>query len=176
MKSLALYFLALTFHAALLYLTLHLGIFRRHPIFFLWLLTGLLANLALWMLYWAQEERFISPARRGLDWLWWALLLASLIVALMTPHDWASGILTRGILALLVLTVLARLAARASLAGGLGATLSEAVNYAYLPPIAWLVWKFSRAGFEPLAVLASRISHSRFQIQDALGWARSALG
>jgi len=176
MKSLALYFLALFFHAALLYLCLHLGIFRRHPIFFLWLLTGLLANLTLWMLFWAKEPQLIAPAQRGLDWLWWGLLAGALSAAVLTPRDWASGILTPGIIALILLTLFGRLAAHAGFAGGLGAALSEAVNYAYLPPVAWLVWKFSRAGFEPLAAkLTTALRCAQGDIAQAAGWARSML-
>lgn len=148
MKAYALYFAACALHLVLLYLFSHLQLYRRHPLFMIWLLAAPFSNLAVWVLYWSKEYVVLQSAKNGLDILWYAALIAAFVEAILAWNDPASDILRRGVLALLVFAVVAREAAGLQLAGGFGVFLATAMNLAYLAPTAYRVAKFSGVRLE----------------------------
>jgi len=142
-RTYALYLAALGLHLALLFLFSHLQLYRRHPFFMLWLLAAPLANLAVWVLYWAGEARLLARAEVGLDVLEYALLIGTLVVSVIQWHDPSSVVLRRGISALIIFTLAGRQAADYHFAGGLGTVLANITNASFLGPIAYMVVKFS---------------------------------
>jgi hypothetical protein len=147
-KTYALYFAACALHLVLLYLFSHLQLYRRHPVFMVWLLAAPFSNLAVWVLYWSEEYAVLHSAKNGLDILWYTALAAAWIEACVAWNDPTSGILRRGVFGLVVFAVVAREAAGLPLAGGFGVLLATAMNLAYLAPTAYLVAKFSGVHLE----------------------------
>jgi hypothetical protein len=149
-KTYALYLAACALHLVLLFLFSHLQLYRRHPLFMLWLLAAPLANLAFWVLYWAGEGRLLARAEVGLDVLEYALLIGALVLAVIQWHDPSSVVLRRGISALIIFALAGRLAANYQLAGGLGTVLANITNASFLAPIAYMLVKFSNVRLERL--------------------------
>ncbi len=143
MKTYGLYLAACGLQLVLLFLFSHLQLYRRHPVFMIWLLAAPLANLAIWVLFWTGEFQVLARAEVGLDILEYALLLGSLVMAVLQWHDSASVVLRRGIIALFIFTLAGRVAANLHLAGGLGVLLANITNASFLGPVAYMVVKFS---------------------------------
>ena len=143
MKTYGLYIAVCALQLVLLFLFSHFQIYRRHPVFMLWLLAAPLANLAVWVLFWSGEYRLLARAEVGLDILEYALLLGALVMAVIQWRDPASVVLRRGISALVVFALAGRVAANYQLAGGLGILLANVTNASFLGPVAYMVWKFA---------------------------------
>jgi len=176
MKTYVLYFAACALHLALLFLFSHLQLYRRHPCFMLWLLAAPLANLALWVLYWAREFALLVPAQLGLDTVWYALLLAALVTAVVQWDDPASAILRRGIVGLVVFAVVGRVAARMHLAGGLGVAVANLMNACYVAPTLYMVAKFSGVRLERLPLWLHEDAPWLAAVRQAWGFTHSLFG
>jgi len=149
-KTYGLYIAACALQLVLLFLFSHLQIYRRHPVFMLWLLAAPLANLALWVLFWTGECRLLERAEVGLDILEYVLLLGALVMAVIQWHDAASVVLRRGIIALVIFAIAGRVAADYRLAGGLGVLLANITNASFLGPVAYMVAKFANVRLEQI--------------------------
>jgi hypothetical protein len=174
-KTYALYFAACALHLVLLYLFSHLQLYRRHPLFMVWLLAAPFSNLAVWVLYWSKEYAVLHSAKNGLDLLWYAALAAAWVEASLAWNDPTSSILRRGVFGLVVFAVIAREAAGLRLAGGFGVFLASAMNLAYLAPTAYLVAKFSGISFERIPLWLNDDVPWFSTARQVLGFAQSLL-
>ena len=175
MKTYALYFVACSLHLVLLFLFSHLQLYRRHPVFMLWLLATPLANLSIWVLYWAKEFRSLAPTQWGIDVLWYALLAGALLMSIARWNDPAGAVLRRGIVALLAFTVVGRVASKMHLAGSLGTALANIMNACYLAPTLYMVVKFSGVRLERIPLWLREDAPWLTAIRQAWGFARSML-
>lgn len=175
MKTYALYFAACALHLVLLFLFSNLQLYRRHPVFMVWLLAEPFSNLAIWVLYWSKEYHVMTSARSGLDILWYALLAAAFVQTCLAWGDPTGVVLRRGITALILLAVIAREAGGMKLTGGFGLVLASALNIAYLAPSAYLVAKLSGVHLERLPLWLREDSPWMAAARQAWGFASSLL-
>ena len=176
MKTYVLYFAACALHLVLLFLFSHLQLYRRHPVFMLWLLAAPLANLSIWVLYWAEEFRLLASAQYGLDILWYSLLGSALFMAVTQWNDPTSAVLRRGIVALLIFTIMGREAGRMHLAGSLGRALANVLNATYLAPTLYIIVKLSGFRLESLPLWLREDSPWVAAARHAWGFTRAILG
>lgn len=169
------YLLGIAFEFAILFLLARYGIYQRNPVFTLWVLTGLIGNLAIILLYWAGERELFIRLQYRLDILWIALLAVGALHALLAWRDPIQQEIFKSAVAFALFAVVARMAASESIIGIVPPSLNQALNFVFLPPAAYLVWKLSGLKLDGLGAklldpdIGERLTH-------AAGYSRSLLG
>ena len=176
MKPYILYLAACGLQLVLLFLFSHLQLYRRHPVFMVWLLAAPLANLAVWVLMWTGEFQVLARAEVGLDVLDYGLLVAALVMTVVQWHDPTSAVLRRGIIALFLFSLAGRFAADLQLAGGLGVLLANLTNATFLAPVAYMVVKLSGLRLERIPLFLREDRPWAGIMRHALQFAQSLRG